>query len=110
MRGYSGSCDFDFNVERYQDPNTTDLLPEDRFKELHGPTLPDPVIIELHIRGEYSYCPGVTWALPEYCYPDESETNILDCVDSEGNNWESKLTHRELNDVYYEITQNVRNN
>jgi len=29
MRGLGGLCDLDLNVERYHDPNTKDLLPED---------------------------------------------------------------------------------
>jgi hypothetical protein len=105
MSGYSGETEFDFEIERYRDNQTDQLLVE--------PLNDDEVrftynVITLTVEGRSYFQPGRTYGLPENCYPDEGDTEITSVIGSDGNDWSDKLTEREKDSLIEMIQENVQ--
>lgn len=54
------------------------------------------VVIALLLEGEGYFTPGVTWAAPEDCYPDDGSAEVLSAVDDRGEDWIERLTDDEV--------------
>lgn len=104
MSGYSGDTSFDFEIERYRDNQTDQLLVE--------PLNDDEVrftynVITLQVEGRSYYQPGRSYGPPENCYPDEGDTEITSVIGPDGNDWTDKLTEREKDSIIEMIQENV---
>lgn len=104
MRGYSGSTDFDFEIERYVNKKTGQktaylLDPEDPEYEYETFTL--------KVEGSAYFTPGRLSGPPENCYPDEGDCEIIACVGPDGKDWESQLTHSERDAILDQIQEEV---
>jgi hypothetical protein len=84
MLGYSGTAEFQFEIER----------------EIDG----EYKIIVLQIEGRSYFTPGKFHALPENCYPDEGETEVTSVLGPDGKDWSANLSDSE-NDSILEMIQ-----
>lgn len=106
MAGYSGNASFDFEIERYKDKESgeliaLDLVPNEDDFEYEYQT------ITLKVEGRAYYAPGRTYGPPENCYPDEGETEIEKVLGPDGQDWEDKLTKSEMESILEEIQETV---
>lgn len=104
MKGYSGNASFDFEIERYRDNQTDKLLVE--------PLNDDEVrfsytVLTLQVEGRSYFQPGCNWKLPEDCYPDEGETEIISVIGPDGKDWEDQLTQSEKDSLIEMIQEQV---
>ena len=104
--GYNGRASFTFEVDRYQTLNGK-LLTEEEAENLSGDKV-EYKKVELEVTGRSYYNPAKLDGLPEDCYPEESECEIEEVVDSKGNDWYHKLTLRERNDIEQQIDDYAR--
>ena len=104
MSGYSGNTSFDFEIERYKD-KSGELLTSDKVEDQDEY---DYETICLTVEGRSSYTPGKTFGLPENCYPDDGEIEILSVTGPDNKDWEDKLTEKEREDVLNAIDEKVR--
>ncbi len=117
MGGYSGNTTFEFEIERWKNKTTGELLTSDQTDQLFkdNPLLTDELFevtyeylpIYLEVEGRSYYQPGRTWGPPESCYPDEGDTELISITDEDGNDWEDKLTVKERDSVMDLIQENV---
>ncbi len=109
MRSYSGSVDFQFEVERLKDKSTNQLIPISKdfnFSE-ENPNY-EYLLIQLDVEGESYYTPARTYGPPESCSPSEGSTEILSIEDESGGDWLDKLTADERDRVIELIQQYVQ--
>jgi hypothetical protein len=95
MKTHTDVCSFAFSIERFQASSPIESQ--------------DPVVIDLEVEGEYKYTPGVTWKLPEDCYPEESETQVISATDENGKSWLDDLHPYELSEIKSKIQEYVKN-
>jgi hypothetical protein len=107
MRGYSGTCDFVHEIERYKHPVSGEFISKEEVQKL-GLSGIDPEVIELHVEGSAYYREGNTWALPEDCYPDESDAEIVSATDGKDTDWLPLLTSEESKAIHDKIEEEVR--
>lgn len=105
-QGYSGTTSFHFEVERYRDKDSGQLITSDQFMEDNGLEY-EYLLINLMIEGQSYYSPGRTYGPPEDCYPPESDTEIISVVDEDGKDWEDNLTDSEREFILQEIEDRV---
>ena len=108
MSGYSGSTSFEFEIERYKDKESGDLLTHDKVNPDDDGFEFEYVVIPLRVEGSSYFTPGKFSDLPENCYPDEGETEIESIVGPDGKDWEDKLTSDERDALLKMIEENVR--
>lgn len=111
--GYSGNASFIFEVERYLNKQTNQLMTPDQAEaeakdHLFGDTWFDMnyeyQCIPLEVEGSSYYQEGRLSGLPENCYPDEGDTEITSVLGPNKEDWTSKLTKSE-NDSILEMIQ-----
>lgn len=116
MSGYSGEASFVFEIERYKNKQTGDILSVDAAEtEAKGHPFGDEwfemnyeyQVINLDIEGSSYFQPGRLHGHPDNCYPDEGETEITSVVGPDGQDWESKLTESERDSVIEMIQDQV---
>lgn len=62
--------------------------------------------LELEVYGRSYFRPGKISGLPENCYPDEGETEILK-ITLDGNPWDGNLTDKEIELAESQLTEAV---
>lgn len=114
--GYSGNASFVFEVERYLNKQTNQLMFLDQAEaeaknHPFGDTWFDMnyeyQCIPLDIEGRSYFQEGRTSGLPENCYPDEGETEITSVIGPTNEDWESKLSQSETNSIMEMIQDQV---
>jgi hypothetical protein len=105
MAGYSGTTEFDFEIERYKDKQTGNyiayLLEEDEERYEY-------TTLTLKVEGRSYFQPGKLYGPPENCYPDEGEVEITAVIGPDGKDWEGQLTHSEHDYIEEMIDEKVR--
>ena len=89
---FSGVTNFEYMVERFVDP-IGGLLPYDETES------EDYIEVKLNVEGRAYFRSGKYSGPWEESYPDEGETEIISIVDSEGKDWEDKLTASEKEEL-----------
>jgi hypothetical protein len=108
MSGYSGTASFEFEIERYKDKESGELLthekvnPDDDGFEFEYQTF------TLQVEGRSYFAPGRCYGPPENCYPDEGETEIESVLGPDGKDWEDKLTSEERESILTMIDEQVQ--
>jgi hypothetical protein len=95
---YNETVFFEFELERLFDPKTqvfSNSLEESEDVEFKT--------IKLKVEGRSYYHPGQYYGPPEYCYPSESDTEILSVENENGEDWLDKLTEPEVQSLLEEI-------
>jgi hypothetical protein len=104
--GYSGNADFEFEIERFKDRETGELLREDQLIYPDDDNFEfETVYITLNVRGNAYYQPGIYYGPPENCYPDEGDCELSSVEDEDGNDWEDRLTKSELDSIMEKISE-----
>lgn len=113
MKSYSGSTDFEYNIERYYDlkyylsTNQKIFLLE---KDLDSEIEYEIETINLYISGSGHFYPGNYSGLPENCYPDDCEVEILSVQDENNTDYYDFLTEDEIENIHDLILKNIENN
>jgi hypothetical protein len=113
MSGYAGNTSFEFEIERYKDHDTGELLASIKGTNQAEAIMEDdgfeyeycPIVLQ--IEGRSYFAPGRLHGRPEDCYPDEGETEIMAVVGPDGKDWESQLTDEERDMIIEMIQGNV---
>ena len=114
--GYSGNTEFDFEIERYENRSTGELLPLDEveskmksfgFDDEALELLYEYKVITLSVSGSSYYQEGRSYGLPENCYPDEGDTEITAVIGPDGKDWHSLLTASEVESALEMIQDEV---
>jgi len=94
---YSGSIDFDFEIERYKNLKTGEyLLYKDvPSEDIDNEELYDYQVITLKVSGNGHHYPGKYHGPWEDSFPDDTECEIESVTDSQNNDWSAKLTEPE---------------
>lgn len=109
-KGYSGSANFQFEIERYLDKDSKETLFLSDLPESSGDDFEfEFKIIELQVTGHASFYPGKYSGPPEDCYPDESESEIESVVGPDGKDWYHLLTDSEREAILNLIEDQVVN-
>jgi len=105
--GYAGSASFEFEVERYMNVKTGELILEDSLPEDAEESDFEYQCIELSVEGHSYFTPGRTQGDPDDCYPDEGETEITSIQGPDGKDWSDKISDYERNRIYDEIVESA---
>ncbi len=106
--GYSGTADFDFEIERYREKATGKLFTLDKIEEELSAMGFDNddidlcyeyQVITLAVEGRSYFQEGRFYGPPENCYPDEGETEIVGVIGPDGKDWQSVLTSSEVDSI-----------
>jgi hypothetical protein len=107
MAGYAGTTSFDFEIERYKNRETgkyiaylLDGIDPEGFEYEYQ-------VLTLKVEGRSYFAPGRSYGPPENCYPDEGETEILECIGPDGKDWTDQLTHSERESIEEQIATEV---
>jgi len=106
--GYSGECCFSVSIERYKDPDTGKYYSLEEAEKIDPDEKFEIEDLILYVEGNAYYIPGYFDGLPENCYPDESDVNILSVVDEDNNDWMSKLDKSEIDLIENVIIEEVK--
>lgn len=102
--------DFQFDINRYLHPSTKQLLTKKeaqaqgfdiQFLDCEGFTL--------YVEGNGRYTPACLHKLPEDCYPEDLESDIISIQDIDGNNWMDKVSSSELNEISAKLDDLIYN-
>jgi len=107
---YSGSTSFDFEIERYRNKFTNELITFN--KEVEGDEFGivfEYTIITLQIEGRSYFQSGRTYGPPEDCYPDEGDTEVEAVIGPDGTDWHNKLTSDEQGQILMMVQDNCMN-
>lgn len=111
-RGYSGETSFDFEIERWKNkesgellvfthPNRATIFLDDNFEfELET--------ISLAVEGRAYFQPGKFSGPYEDSYPDSSEAEITVAIGPDGKDWADKLTQDETGAILAMIDERVQ--
>lgn len=103
MRGYNGTATIEFPIERIKDIST------DQYRVVKDDDDVDRVEeLTLEVNGRSYFAPGKYWGLPENCYPDEGDTEILS-VTWNGKPFPWDLTDTETSCALQMIDEAVQN-
>lgn len=101
-RSYSGTTEFDWELERVKDPATGELR---AINDDDGDL--EYEYFTIKVEGRSYFAPGRLYGPPENCYPDEGETEILSVTGPDGKDWEDKLTSDEKEKILDHISEKV---
>jgi hypothetical protein len=114
--GYSGSTEFDFDIERYKNKTTGELHSIDSIdQDMKNTGLGDDwlelcyeyQVITLTVEGRSYFQEGRTYGAPENCYPDEGETEITAVIGPDGKDWQNRLSASEVDSITDMIADHV---
>lgn len=108
MSRYSGNSSFEFEIERYKDKDTGELLTYDKIEDDSEEFEYEYTTFSLQVEGRSYFEPGKFSGHPENCYPDEGDTEILSVTGEDGKDWEDQLTDEERGCVICMIEDHVR--
>jgi hypothetical protein len=103
---YHGTTTFDFEIERYKDKISGELLAFDKLTREEDEY--EYQTITLNVEGSSYFQPGKFYGPPENCYPDEGEIEILSVMGPDNKDWEDKLTDKEVEQIEQEIDERVQ--
>lgn len=109
MAGYSGTASFEFEIERYKDKESGELVTHDKVPVSDDDFEFEYQTITLQVEGNSYFTPGKYHGLPENCYPDEGETEIESVIGPDGKDWESRLTDEERESILNMIAEEAQN-
>jgi len=101
-----GTVTFNFEVERYRDRDSGQLMPLDKFIEDSGMTY-DYLTLNLLVEGRSYSFQERSYGPPEDCFPSENETEILSVLDEHGKDFQDQLTPEERDFLLSEISYRV---
>lgn len=109
-KSYSGSTDFTFEIERFQNIETKEyfLYDEIHKEDIDNEDLYEYKVIELKVSGNGHYYPGKYYGPWEDSYPDDIECEIESITDSKNNNWLGKLTESEMDSIEESLMENIK--
>ena len=116
MSNYSGEASFSFEVERYLNKQTNQLLTvaqaeaeakDHPFGDTWFDVNYEYQCIVLEVEGRSYYQQGRSYGPPENCYPDEGETEITSIIGPNNEDWMSKLTQSENDSIIEQIQDHV---
>lgn len=98
MSNFSCKSTIQFVIERYIDKrNNISLTGEDKNYKA----------IPLTVVGEAYFKSGKTYGIPEDCYPDEGEVDIISAFDQSGKDWKTELTDAESESIIEMIIESA---
>lgn len=106
---YSGNTTFDFDIERYKDRDSGNLVVPQPSNGWGDDFEHEYTTITLVVEGHSSFTAGKYFGPPENSYPDEGEISILSVIGPDGKDWEDKLTAEERESILNIIDENVMN-
>ncbi len=109
MSGYSGTASFEFEIERYKDKESGELVTHDKVPVSDDDFEFEYQTITLQVEGSSYFTPGKYHGLPENCYPDEGDTEIESVIGPDGKDWESRLTNEEREAILNMIAEEAQN-
>lgn len=104
---YSGQTNFDFEIERYRNKFTSELVTFN--KEVEGDEFGivfEYQTISLKVEGRSYFQSGRYSGPPEDCYPDEGDTECEAVIGPDGKDWSDKLTPDESTHILVMIEEN----
>ncbi len=114
MKKYSGTTSFSFEVERYRNIFTDELLSLDQINQIESENGSDYIdsifkyeLISLNVEGSSFFSPGKYYGEPYDCYQDEHETEIISVTDQNNLDFELSLTKSERESLLETIENNV---
>lgn len=103
---YSGTTEFEFEIERYKDLKTGNLY---SFDKLPGDEDDyEYQTLTLKIEGRSFFQQGKYTGPYENSYPDEGEIEITAAIGPDGKDWEDQLTEKEYDSLLEEIDERVQ--
>ena len=110
--GFSGKSSFDFEIERYKNIATGNLITAEESENIENweevSKQYEYMIINLSISGDAYFSPGRTNCSNDDAYPDEGECNISSVIGPDNKDWENILTESERDDIINQITEGVQ--
>lgn len=103
---YSGSTNFKFEVERFKNIFTGELVTSDKLSSDDDFNF-EYQTITLQVEGRSYFTFGRSSGLPEDCYPDEGDTEVESVIGSDGKDWYNLLTSSEVGSLLTEIQDRV---
>ena len=114
--GYSGNASFVFEVERYLNKSTGQMMFMDQ-AEAEAKNHPfgdawfemnyEYQVIPLDIEGSAYYQEGRSYGPPENCYPDEGDVEITSVTNASNEDWSDKLSTSERDSIEEMIQDHV---
>lgn len=107
---YTGSTSFDFEIERYRNKFTSEIVTFN--KEVEGDEFGivfEYQTITLKVEGRSYFQSGRYSGPPEDCYPDEGDTEVEAVIGPDGNDWSDKLTSDEQSQILMMVQENCMN-
>lgn len=109
-KSYSGSTNFTFEIERFQNLETKEYFLYDEVpkEDIDNEELYEYSVIELKVYGNGHHYPGKYYGPWEDSYPDDTECEIESITDSKNNNWLGKLTDSEMSSIEESLMENIK--
>lgn len=105
---YSGSVEFDFEIERLKDCSSGTYHLVDELVVDENDSNFSFELINLTVRGSAYFTPGKYYGPPENCYPDEGDADLESALDSNKKDWQDLLTKEEREILIDEIVARVQ--
>ncbi len=111
---YSGSTSVEFEIERFRDNDTGDLYLVDDIlpgtdEDGNVPDKYELCCFTLDIEGAAHSYPAKTSGDPEFCYPADSDCEIVNVSGLDNKDWESVLTSSEIDKINEMIIDQIMN-
>tara|TARA_B110000503_G_C7012582_1_gene356334 strand:+ start:84 stop:491 length:408 start_codon:yes stop_codon:yes gene_type:complete len=98
MSNYNNKTQFEFQIERLKDKDGK-FIEEGKFPVNFNESDFEYETISIQINGRAFFQSGNFSGLPENCYPDESEVEILSALGPNKEDWLDKLSSSEYLDI-----------
>lgn len=105
---YFGNASFEFEIERYRNIATNELVIDNDISESKDLEFQYKIIV-LNVEGKSYFQSGRKSGAPENCYPDEGDTEITFVLDFDGQDWSDRLTDTETDAILEKIQEEVCN-
>ena len=99
MKSYSGNASFEYEVERYKNVLTGELIYNDDVPADAEESDYEYQCITLFIEGQSYYVPAKTYGDPFSCFPSDGETEITSILDAENQDWSNKISDSEKDHI-----------
>jgi hypothetical protein len=103
--GYAGSASFEFEVERYLNVKTGELIFEDSLPEDAEESDFEYQCIELSVEGHSYFTSGRTQGDPDDAFPDEGDTEITSIQGPGGEDWSNKISDSERDKILDQLAE-----
>lgn len=106
MKGYSGSSSFQFEIERYKNKSTGEVLSPDSIQEISDDYEYSTILLD--VSGSTYFEPGRMFGPPEKCYEDEEFTEIISAIGPDNKDWIDLLSSTEIDSIKEMIIDHIR--